>query len=222
MHFNKFAVTAASAALFAVVRADDLNLDNDDIPQQCRDVCAPVRTLADICEVDDDDRMTDREEDLLQAQCFCLNSSFDVASRTSACAACMHENNRDRDDNDDIDEIMRTCGFSSTSYSAGAQATSISVQATRPVSAAQLTTTISGAAANTGTGTQPTSSSGSNSNNDNNNNNGNSNNNDDNSNSTPSETPNAAPGTAPAGLGSIFGVGAYVAAAAVAGAMLLQ
>lgn len=120
---------------------------------------------------------------------------------------------------------MRTCGFSSTSYSAGAQTTAVSVQATRPVSAAEITTTINAA----GSGPQPTNTSGSgsgnNNNNNDNNNNGNSNsnnNNDDNNNSSPSETPNAAPGVAPAGLGSIFGVGAYVAAAAVAGAMLLQ
>lgn len=100
MHFNKLAVAATSAALFAIARADDIGLDNDDIPTQCTAVCGPVKSLADTCEVEDDDRMTDLEEDLLQAQCFCLNSSFDVAGRTAACAACMHENNRDRDDND--------------------------------------------------------------------------------------------------------------------------
>ncbi|KAG7145657.1 hypothetical protein HYQ46_005591 [Verticillium longisporum] len=48
----------------------------------------------------------------LEAQCFCTNNSFNVAQVAAQCAACMHNANRDTDDNEDINDIMFTCGFS--------------------------------------------------------------------------------------------------------------
>lgn len=225
MHFSKLAITAAGLALFNVARADDLDLDDDDIPSQCRSLCEPVKRLTDICEVDDDDRLTDREEDLLQAQCFCTNSSFDVAGRTAQCAACMHENNRDRDDNEDIDDIMWTCGFASATYDSSAQTTAVNVDATRPVSAAEITTTIEGGARQSGNPSATTTGTNSQNTGDNS---GNSNSNDNQNtdsaaSSTPSDDDSAAAGVVPMGsLGGFVGFGVYIAAAAVAGGMLFH
>lgn len=185
MHFSNTLLSVASLALLA--RAD-IGFDIDDTPRQCRDICQPVRDLSDRCDdVDLPGDDNDREEDRLEAQCFCSNDSFDVANVAALCQDCIRQN-RNNDDNDDawedINEIVRTCGFSSTSYASAAATSflqSVTVTATRPTATSQLTTTFDGSPAATQT----------NSNNDDNNNNnnnggnsnsgnGNSNNDDDN------------------------------------------
>ncbi|CRK16605.1 hypothetical protein BN1723_012376 [Verticillium longisporum] len=228
MYFNRFALAAASMATVALVNAD-LELDRDDYPAQCQNVCDPVARLGQLCNFDDNDRLDDRIEDQLEAQCFCTNNSFNVAQVAAQCAACMHNANRDTDDNEDINDIMFTCGFSSTSYDANAisTATGISVQATALTASSQLTTSLTGATpTNTNSQSTPTGSSNNNNNNGNGNNDDNSNNNNNNgnsnSNSQSTNEPSAANAIAPGFGTSALGISAYVAAAAVAGAMLLQ
>jgi len=106
---------------------------------------------------------------------------------------------------EDIDDILYTCGFSSTSYvasSASGIVASITVDATRPTDASQLTTTITGGTAARGTDSAATATS---NNNDNSDDNSASATNDS---SSPDET-NAAAGLAP------YGVGAAVVGAAL-------
>ncbi|KAG7110913.1 Protein CAP22 like protein [Verticillium longisporum] len=226
MYFNRFAIAAASMATVALVNAD-LELDRDDYPAQCQNVCDPVARLGQLCNFDDNDRLDDRTEDQLEAQCFCTNNSFNVAQVAAQCAACMHNANRDTDDNEDINDIMFTCGFSSTSYDANAisTATGISVQATALTASSQLTTSLTAGATPTNTNSQSTPTGSSNNNNNgNNDDNSNNNNNNGNSNSDSQSTnePSAANAIAPGFGTSALGISAYVAAAAVAGAMLLQ
>ncbi|KAM0330879.1 hypothetical protein ACHAQA_003835 [Verticillium albo-atrum] len=223
MYFNRFALAAASMATFALVNAD-LELDRDDYPTQCQNVCDPVARLGQLCDaVDDDDRLDDRVEDQLQVQCFCTNNSFNVAQVAAQCAACMHEANRDRDDNEDIDDIMFTCGFASTTYNAGAisTATGISAQATALTASNQLTTTIAAGSSPTNSGTTQATNTGTSSNDDNSSNNNNNNGNS-NSDSQSTDEPSAANAVVPGFGTAALGISAYVAAAAVAGAMLLQ
>ncbi|KAL2755345.1 hypothetical protein ACRALDRAFT_1082384 [Sodiomyces alcalophilus JCM 7366] len=227
MHLNKLALAVASLATVAFVNAS-FDLDSDDIPRQCRDVCDPVRRLGDICDVDDDP-LDDRTEDLLEAQCYCTNDSFNVNRITAQCASCMHEHQNDRDDLEDIDDIMRSCGFSSTSYNEAdiATVTNINVQATRPTDAADLTTTITGAQAtrtggggggNGGGGNGDGGNGGDDDYDDGHNGGGG---NGDGGNGG-GDGGNAAPGlTAGFGFGSL-GVTVYVGLSAIAGAMLLQ
>ncbi|KAK1586097.1 uncharacterized protein LY79DRAFT_670541 [Colletotrichum navitas] len=198
MHFNRLALSLAAAA--ACVQAD-LQLDNDDIPAQCGAVCRPVYDLGRACEVDDDLIRDDLTEDRLEAQCFCTNTSINVSQYAALCASCMEQNTRDRDDLDDISDILRTCGFASTSYAATASyaSTTPSVSAARPTNSAQLTTTI-GPGSGVGGGASPTQSSGSGSGSGSGNNNGGS---PTSGNSQPTQTPNAAGVVSPQGLGLI-------------------
>ncbi|KAF6822234.1 CAP22 protein [Colletotrichum plurivorum] len=164
MQFRHLALPLAAAVF---VNAD-LKLDDDDIPTQCNAVCRPVLDLGRACEVDDDVIRDDRTEDLLEAQCVCTNSSFNISQYAPLCASCMDQNVRDRDDLDGINDILRTCGFASTSYASTASYASStpSVSAARPTATSQLTTTITPGA---GVGASPTQSSGSGSGNNNNN-----------------------------------------------------
>ncbi|KAL0938540.1 CAP22 protein [Colletotrichum truncatum] len=207
MHFSHIALSVAAAAF---VKAD-LQLDAEDIPTQCNAVCRPISDLGRACEVNDDQIRDDLTEDRLEAQCVCTNNSFNVSQYAALCASCMDQNTRDRDDLDDINDILRTCGFASTSYAATASYSTPTVQATRPTASSQLSTTITpgapGAAVPTqsgsasgGSNNSPTSTGGSNSGNGN-------------GNSSPSQTPNAAVVVSPKGLG-LFG-------AAAVGALLL-
>ncbi|VUC33337.1 unnamed protein product [Clonostachys rosea] len=164
MHFSSTFLTLAPLALLA--RAD-LDLDLGDTPQTCRSICQPIATLGDQCDVDLPGDNNDRQEDLLELQCFCTNNSFNVASVAALCQDCIRQNqNNGNDDADDaledINKIVRSCSFSSTSYAASAATSyiqSITVTATRPTDASQLTTTYSGAPRSTQSNSQGGSSS---------------------------------------------------------------
>ncbi|KAM0427936.1 hypothetical protein ACHAPT_007396 [Fusarium lateritium] len=214
MYTNSIAL--ALAPLLYLARAD-VNLDRDDIPRACDAICDPIVQLTRTCDTDlRGDR--DREEDRLEAQCVCTNDSFDVARVAALCADCIRQNWRDNDDDDDdddrrdhmedIEDILYTCGFSSTSYvasSASAIVASISVDATRPTDASQLTTTITGGTGARGTDSAATATR----------NNDNSDDNNDasatNDSSSPDET-NAAAGLAPFGVaGAVVGAALMLA-----------
>ncbi|TDZ26828.1 Protein CAP22 [Colletotrichum sidae] len=207
----QFSQLALSLAAVAFVQAD-LQLDSEDIPTQCTAVCNPIYELGRACEVNDDQIRDDITEDRLEIQCVCTNSSINVSQYAALCASCMDQNTRDRDDLDDINDILRTCGFASTSYAATASYASStpSVSAVRPTASSQLTTTITPGAGVT----SPTQSSGSNSNN------GGSGNGNSGSNATPTtagsqatQTPNAAGFVSPkgvyAGVMGAVALGAY-------------
>ncbi|KAL6923930.1 hypothetical protein ACHAPO_006636 [Fusarium lateritium] len=220
MYTSTFAL--AIAPLLLLARAD-VSLDRDDIPRACDAICNPIVDLTRACDTDlRGDR--DRDEDRLEAQCVCTNDSFNVARVAALCADCIHQNApRDNDDDDDdddrrddtkdIDDILYTCGFSSTTYVASAASAAVSgvtVDASRPTDASQLTTTIIAGATGTRGSSDPsnTGSGGGSGNNDDNNDN--SNNNDasaTNDAASPDET-NAAAAMAPAAF-----VGAAVGAA---------
>ncbi|KAF5012797.1 hypothetical protein FDECE_1159 [Fusarium decemcellulare] len=215
MYTNTIAI--ALAPLFLLARAD-VSLDRDDIPRACDTICDPIVDLTRACDTDlrgDQDRTEDR----LEAQCVCTNDSFDVGRVAALCADCIRQNrqtdNDDDDDDDDrrddmeeIDDILYTCGFSSTSYVASAASAivqSITVDATRPTASNQLTTTIAGGTAARGTDSQATATDRSNSDD----------NSDDatatNDSSNPDET-NAAGALAPFGVaGAVVGVAMLLA-----------
>ncbi|KAI3392132.1 hypothetical protein diail_6144 [Diaporthe ilicicola] len=153
-----------SAVLLAAVKAD-LQLDQDDISQNCTSICRPVLELSRTCDVDDAAAADDLTEDRLTLQCLCTNNSFDVQRFTGLCASCMQQNPvpDDSDDNDaddrpddnnrDINEILSRCGFQNATYSAASDANAangVVVAATRPNNANQLTTTITGGPVATG------------------------------------------------------------------------
>lgn len=192
-----------------------LDIDSEDISSACSAICQPLVDLTQTCNVRDEQVDDDRTEKLLEAQCICTNDSFDVAGIAGLCASCMDQNRSGDDWEDgyeDIRSVMRTCGFSSTSYasSASTAAQSITVVATRPTAASQLTTTIStgvGAATQGSTATQTSSSTSSEQTSQD-------------QTSSPSTTPNAATTTVPMGAGSVT-LGAYIAGLMVLGSMLL-
>lgn len=95
MHFAK---TLPLLAILAPAVLAELDLDGDDIPQECSTVCEPIRNLVRQCNVDDDQVGGDRNEDLLERQCICTNDSFDVANVAALCASCLDQNLNDRDD----------------------------------------------------------------------------------------------------------------------------
>ncbi|KPM37262.1 hypothetical protein AK830_g9329 [Neonectria ditissima] len=179
-------IVMAIAPLLLLASAD-LQLDNDDVPNACKDICQPIVTLTQRCEVDLRGDDNDRNENRLEAQCVCTNDSFDVASIAALCHDCIRQNIRSDNDNDDDDDdddddndwddsdlenvadILYTCGWSTTSYasSASTAADSITVSATAPTAVSQLTTTIvpgstNTANANTGSGSNTASAGSSN------------------------------------------------------------
>ncbi|KAE8137682.1 hypothetical protein BDV38DRAFT_282619 [Aspergillus pseudotamarii] len=122
-------------------------LEHDDVPNRCWDVCGPVVGIAHKC-----DNMHD--SDRAEMQCIC--DWKQAPSLIPLCEACIAQyrserNNRDHDDDDDDDDrnphhndaydILTSCSLSTTSYN--------------PTAAASA---VSSASAN-GTGTTPTATS---------------------------------------------------------------
>jgi hypothetical protein len=160
----KFTTALPIVAALAAPALAEIDLDGDEIPTQCNAVCDPLLNLVRQCNVDDDVVGGDQNEDLLERQCVCTNTSFDVANVAALCASCMEQNVREREDLEDINDLMRACNFQSSSFAPEATTIveGVTVTATRPTDINQLTTTA---------GSQPTGSNNDNNNNNNNNNN---------------------------------------------------
>ena len=100
----QYALVATFLAL--AVRAD-IQLEADDVPTQCSDICRPIVDLSRSCDANDDNIPDDRTEDLLELQCVCTNNSFDVNRIAALCASCMDQNTRNRGDLDGQDPNHR-------------------------------------------------------------------------------------------------------------------
>ncbi|PKS07146.1 hypothetical protein jhhlp_005746 [Lomentospora prolificans] len=140
------------ASLLLLPALSDLQLDSDDVPQNCFSVCSPVVELTHICDSDDDAVGGSETEGLLERQCICTNNSFDVANRTAQCAACLSQSGQNDDNLDDINDIMSACGFQSTTFNNVTSAASESVVATKPTASSDLTTTFSATTTGGGVG----------------------------------------------------------------------
>ncbi|KAH6622230.1 hypothetical protein C7974DRAFT_377825 [Boeremia exigua] len=102
MLFQKLAIATALTALVAAQE-----IDQDDIPQQCTQVCAEVVTIARDC-----DRQSN---DNAEIQCICRANNANTL--LPACDACVQQYDRDLDDDNDrndndVREILRSCNFS--------------------------------------------------------------------------------------------------------------
>ncbi|KAB2109420.1 hypothetical protein AG0111_0g1146 [Alternaria gaisen] len=107
MHFQKLAIVFA---LSAIGLAQDV--DNDDVPMQCRDVCASVVTLTRDCD-------NSTNDDAAERQCICNAQNANTA--IPLCAACITQNGGELDN--DVSDIVRECSFSTTSYNPSAAST---------------------------------------------------------------------------------------------------
>ncbi|KAF7594161.1 hypothetical protein BBP40_010010 [Aspergillus hancockii] len=99
--------------LSSVVAAADI--DANDVPSICQQVCAPVVSLTASC-----DRKTN-DDDTQEIDCICKESK--AATSIPLCEACVAQNSRDGHDND-ANDLIRSCSFSTTSYNPTAIATS--------------------------------------------------------------------------------------------------
>ncbi|KAE8326446.1 hypothetical protein BDV39DRAFT_89346 [Aspergillus sergii] len=106
-------------------------LDHDDVPNRCWDVCGPVVGIAHKC-----DNMHDSD----RAEMKCICDWKQAPSLIPLCEACIAQyrserNNRDHDDDDDDDrdphhndayDILTSCSLSTTSYNPTAAASAVS------------------------------------------------------------------------------------------------
>ncbi|BAE58387.1 hypothetical protein F9C07_1882 [Aspergillus flavus] len=107
-------------------------LDHDDVPNRCWDVCGPVVGIAHKC-----DNMHDSD----RAEMNCICDWKQAPSLIPLCEACIAQyrserNNRDHDDDDDDDDrnphhndaydILTSCSLSTTSYNPTAAASAVS------------------------------------------------------------------------------------------------
>lgn len=109
------ATTLFLAAVVSLARAEELNAS--DVPNACKVICGPMVTLTSTCDVDpdtetrrrrlrhradddgaDNDDAADGESDeVVEAQCICSNTSFNVRSVAALCAACISQNGKATD-----------------------------------------------------------------------------------------------------------------------------
>ncbi|KAH7146168.1 hypothetical protein EDB81DRAFT_934062 [Dactylonectria macrodidyma] len=157
---------AALTVVIPAFMAEELRAD--DVPSACSTICQPIVDLTNICDIDPNEEDSDNDkrrklrlreydesdEEAIEANCICSNTSFDVAAVMALCASCMAQNSQH---SEDVDKIMSQCSFSSTSYLPAATTivTDIEVQATK-----SATTGIS-ASTSTGSASSSTESAGS-------------------------------------------------------------
>ncbi|KAJ5990222.1 hypothetical protein N7499_010749 [Penicillium canescens] len=135
-------------ALAASVVAQDV--DSSDIPSQCKDVCAPVVSLTSTCD------KKANNDDAAEMKCVCDDPR--ASKSVPNCAACLDTYSKDGKNND-ANDLVRQCSFSSTTYDAASSpsATSNSTSSTSPSTASgsgnMSFTSMSGTASATGSST---------------------------------------------------------------------
>ncbi|OGE55400.1 hypothetical protein PENARI_c004G02645 [Penicillium arizonense] len=136
-------------ALAASVVAQDV--DSSDIPSQCKDVCAPVVSLTSTCD------KKASNDDAAEMKCVCNDPR--ASKSVPDCAACLDTYSKDGKNND-ANDLVRQCSFTSTTYDAIASspsATSNSTSSTSPSTASgsgnMSFTSMSGTASATGSST---------------------------------------------------------------------
>ncbi|KAH8662691.1 hypothetical protein BGZ61DRAFT_593493 [Ilyonectria robusta] len=156
---------AGLAAVIPAALAEELRAD--DVPSACTTICQPIVDLTNTCDIDpnetdnDDDKRrklrlresNESDEEAIEANCICTNTSFDIAAVMALCASCMSQNSQSTED---VDKIMSQCSFTSTSYVASATAivSGIQVEATKPATTgASESTSTSGASSSTDSAT---------------------------------------------------------------------
>ncbi|KAH6974043.1 hypothetical protein EDB80DRAFT_869370 [Ilyonectria destructans] len=142
-------IVLALMPLLSVARAD-LVLQGADVPPDCKAICGPIIALAHACEfgpLSDGGR--------LETECVCTRPVWDVSRITALCADCLRQHDSDEDGFSDASDIMKTCGFSSTSYEP-ADATAASGITVSTTSGVAIATAATNAATATGSGKQVT------------------------------------------------------------------
>merc|ERR1712036_161277 len=94
------------ALLSSYVAAQDI--DNNDVPTQCRSVCANIVTLTQNC-----DRQN-HDNDSGYISCVC--NSTNAATEIPACEACVANFDRNDGADNDVNDLVRSCSFSRTTY----------------------------------------------------------------------------------------------------------
>lgn len=142
-------------ALLAGKVSANLDLENDDVPSACRDICQPIVQLTSLCDLDDnndndnndnDDRDDDRDDDVnerarenAEKVCICTNNSFNVSQVGGLCQSCIEQNGGRTDE---MREILIACNVTSTaSYVPAATSvlSTISTVAATPTAPASTT-----------------------------------------------------------------------------------
>ncbi|KAK4032394.1 hypothetical protein C8A01DRAFT_50798 [Parachaetomium inaequale] len=158
------ATTLFLAVIVSLVHAEELKAS--DVPNACKAICGPMVTLTSTCDVDpdtetrrrrlrhraDDDNTADDESDeVVEAQCICNNTSFNVRSVAALCAACISQNGKTTDD---MDKIISQCSFSSTTFIPGAitAVAGVTVKATKPAFTTSGSSTPTGSNSGSGAG----------------------------------------------------------------------
>lgn len=97
-------------------------IDNNDVPNQCRAVCASMVSLAAQCDRQHPDN------DAQELNCIC--SASGANTQLPLCEACVAQFDDDTDDenssrDNDVNDLLRSCSFTRTSYNPSATATSV-------------------------------------------------------------------------------------------------
>jgi hypothetical protein len=100
------ALIVSGLAILMPVLAEELGAA--DVPAACTTICGPIVELTKTCDIDpnEEDNDNDRrmrlrlreeesgeeDEEAIEANCICRNTSFDVASVLALCASCISQN----------------------------------------------------------------------------------------------------------------------------------
>ncbi|QKX57742.1 uncharacterized protein TRUGW13939_04862 [Talaromyces rugulosus] len=126
--------------LVAVVVASNI----DDVPHQCRDICAPVVSLASYCD-DRSDRINEDNDDDDDDELSCICNGSDASTSIPMCDVCITEYGNDGSDND-VNDLVQSCSFTTSSYISTSTSTST---ATGEITSATTTTSATSATIST-------------------------------------------------------------------------
>ncbi|KAJ5345285.1 hypothetical protein N7452_003289 [Penicillium brevicompactum] len=104
--------TYPALALFISLAAAG-DIDANDLPTECKEVCSPVVSLTASCDAKTSD------DDTAELSCVCKGKN--ASSILPMCDACITKYSKDGSDND-ANDLVRSCSFTTTSFNPSATA----------------------------------------------------------------------------------------------------
>ncbi|KAK8104618.1 uncharacterized protein PG998_011651 [Apiospora kogelbergensis] len=116
-------------ALAPLASVAENTVDYDDVPGNCVSVCASTVDLSQRC-----DQQTNGDNDY--RRCYCGNT--DAQKKMNECASCVKANDKDNDN--DVSDLMKDCGWSYAAISASGSPATTSVVVVSSAGGSAVTT----------------------------------------------------------------------------------
>ncbi|KAJ9144515.1 hypothetical protein NKR23_g5927 [Pleurostoma richardsiae] len=128
----RFQISLISTVVGLGIIALAQDIDSNDVPRECRSVCDPVTRLTRTCDRQNDD------DDSGYINCVC--SADNAQTAIPLCEACVAVYDTNDGHDNDVNDLVRSCSFTTTSWNSAAASTATNSAMSGPSTTSASTT----------------------------------------------------------------------------------